>query len=70
MNIAQQRMSMIFDEWAKRFEEDPTKFDTILDDDGKVVTEYGERCTRCFEQIADDMKDVLPKLVVIDVSES
>ena len=63
MNTTQQRMAAVFDEWAKRYAESPDEFSEILDEDGKPVTGYGERCARYFEQIAREMDEagVLPR---------
>lgn len=55
MNTTQQRMTAIFNEWEKRYAEKPDEFNGILDDDGNPVTDYGERCTRYFNKLADEM---------------
>lgn len=55
MNTTQQRMTAIFNEWAKRYAANPEQFSSILDADGNPVTNYGECCTHYFEQIADEM---------------
>jgi hypothetical protein len=63
MRVVQQRMAAIFNEWASRFASDPDQFYSILDDNGKPVTDYGERCAFYFAQIADEMDALgsLPK---------
>lgn len=50
-----QRLAMIFNEWAKRYSEEPEKFDAILDADGKPVRDYGERCAAYFETLANEL---------------
>lgn len=55
MNITQQRMTAIFNEWAKRYAQNPEEFSSILDDAGNTVTNYGENCTYYFEQLANEM---------------
>ncbi len=50
-----QRMSLIFNEWAFRYAEDPDSFDQILDEQGNPVEDYGDRCAFYFTTIADEM---------------
>ncbi len=59
----QRRMRMIFDEWARRYAEDPNEFDGILGKDGKPVEGYGEGCAIYFAKIAGEMdvRGLLPK---------
>jgi hypothetical protein len=55
MNTTQQRMTAIFNEWARRYAANPGEFSDILDADGKPVEDYGQSCTLYFEKIADEM---------------
>ena len=55
MNTTQQRMTLIFNEWAKRYADNPDEFGAILDADGRPVIDYGQSCTLYFERIADEM---------------
>ena len=55
MNTTQQRMAAIFNEWARRYAENPDDFGEILDADGKPVEDYGQRSALYFEKIADEM---------------
>jgi hypothetical protein len=55
MNTTQQRMTAIFNEWARRYAENPDEFGAILDADGKPVEDYGLCCALYFEKIADEM---------------
>lgn len=62
MNTTQERMAAIFNEWARRYAENPDEFGAILDADGKPVEDYGQRCAIYFAEIANDMgeKGLLP----------
>ena len=44
MNVTQQRMAAIFNEWAKRYAVNPSEFSEIIDENGNVVKDYGESC--------------------------
>lgn len=55
MNTTQQRMAAIFNEWARRYAENPDDFGEIIDADGKPVEDYGQRSALYFEKIADEM---------------
>lgn len=63
MNITQQRMTAVFNEWAKQYAIAPDQFSSILDADGNPVSDYGENATYCFEKIADEMDaaNLLPR---------
>lgn len=53
LNLKQ--LAEIFDEWARRYAEDPQSFSEILDSNGKPATDYGERCAVYFEQLAREV---------------
>ena len=55
MSHIEERMAMIFNEWAKRYSEAPDAFGEILDCDGKPIEDYGQRCTAYFTNIANEM---------------
>ena len=61
-SVVQARMSAIFNEWAKRYAENPDEFDDILDDNGVPVDDYGDRCAIYFADLAREMdeKGLLP----------
>lgn len=63
MNTIQQRIAAIFNEWARRYAQNPSEFGAILDADGKPVEDYGQQCSIYFEEIARDMdsKGLLPR---------
>jgi len=62
-DITNERMTKIFNEWAKRYSENPDEFDAILDENGKPVIDYGEKCTIYFNNLANEMDEdgLLPK---------
>jgi hypothetical protein len=62
-SITHIRMSMIFNEWAERFAKNPDDFGDILNEDGTVVSDYGECSATYFNKIADelDSKNLLPR---------
>lgn len=55
MNTIQQRIAAIFNEWARRYAQNPDEFGAILDADDKPVEDYGQQCAIYFEEIARDM---------------
>lgn len=50
-----ERMAIIFNEWARRYSEDPDSFDDVLDADGKPIEGYGEKCAEYFHQLAVEL---------------
>lgn len=61
MNYIQRRMTIIFNEWARRYAKDPDSFSEILDAKGKPVKNYGKQCALYFEQLAIEL-DAAKKL--------
>lgn len=61
--VCHRRMVKIFNEWARRYSEDPKSFSEVLNAKGEPVKNYGECCAVYFNQIASDMdkKGLLPK---------
>ena len=53
--IYETRMTSIFNEWAKRYADNPDQFGEILGEDGRPVSDYGELCMHYFCEIAKDM---------------
>jgi hypothetical protein len=55
MNITEERMAQVFDEWNKRYSENPKEFSETLDDDGNPVVGYGANCARYFTKLNEEM---------------
>ena len=62
-----ERMAKIFNEWAKRYSEEPEDFDDIFNEEGKPISDYGERATSYFETLANEMDrdGLLPKPIPV-----
>jgi hypothetical protein len=62
--VVDERMSIIFDEWNKRYAKNPSEFSSILDANGKPFRDYGKRCTIYFTKLAEelDANNKLPRL--------
>ena len=48
----------VFNEWAKRYAKDPQAFDSLLDESGAPIADYGERCATYFSQLAAELQKV------------
>ena len=57
MKIKEKRMSLIFNEWARRYSENPDDFGKILGEDGEPIEDYGESCMRFFCWIEKEMDE-------------
>jgi hypothetical protein len=57
MTTTETRMTMIFNEWARRYAEKPDDWSEILDEEGKPFNDYGESAMRTFCKIAKEMDD-------------
>jgi hypothetical protein len=55
MTLEHQYLAAVFDEWAKRYAENPDEFGSILDDGGKPVEDYGLRCAIYFDQLVGEL---------------
>lgn len=53
--ITKARMAAVFNEWARRFAENPDEFAEILDADGKADASYGDCAAHYFNKIAEEM---------------
>lgn len=62
-SITEQRMTMIFNEWAKRCIENPSNLSEMIDPNGNLRQEYGQECAVYFIALADelDRNNLLPK---------
>jgi len=63
LSITEQRMTIIFNEWAKRYAESPEDFLATLDDNGNPVSDYGQTCTFYFNNLAEELDEngLLPR---------
>lgn len=70
MSVTLDRMAMVFNEWARRYNENPEQFDmdmiTRVDKSGKPVKDYGMICAVYFCELAKEMdsKNMLPRPVL------
>lgn len=55
--IILRRMAATFDEWARRYAENPSNFDSVLDDKGNIVPSYGMRCAIYFDALARELDE-------------
>lgn len=53
--MTKEQKAAVFNEWAKRYAENPESFADILDEHGKPIEDYGDRCAIYFDQIAADL---------------
>ena len=49
------RMAIIFNEWAKRYCENPEEFDSICDGNGKPVETYGDSAAIYFDMLSQEL---------------
>ena len=55
ITLGQEQMAAVFNEWAKRYAEDPDSFSKMLDASGNPIADYGERCARYFSELYVEM---------------
>ena len=48
-------ISAVFNEWARRFAENPGAFGPVVGDDGKLISDYGERCEAYFLRVYQEL---------------
>lgn len=53
--IALKRMAVVFDEWLRRYADDPTTFGEVLGEDGRPVEGYGDRCAVFFDRLTAEL---------------
>jgi hypothetical protein len=56
MQITKHNMALVFDEWAKRYSENPDSFTGVLDENGSPIEGYGNMCAAFFTQLNEEMK--------------
>jgi hypothetical protein len=57
MTTKEKRMSAIFNEWVKRYAENPEEFCEILDEEGKPFEDYGDNAAAYFLKIEKEMDE-------------
>lgn len=62
--LTTKRMAAIFNEWNRRYAENPGEFSECLDDEGNPIQDYGLEAAQTFNRIADEMDaaGTLPRL--------
>jgi hypothetical protein len=62
-SVTMKRIAGIFNEWNKRYAENPDNFGDTLDKNGNPIEDYGERCAVYFTRIAAELDEqkLLPK---------
>jgi hypothetical protein len=53
--LRHEQIAATFNEWQRRYAADPDAFDAVLDDRGRPVVDYGERCAHYFVKIMREM---------------
>jgi hypothetical protein len=59
-------MARVFNEWARRYADNPAEFGEQLDGDGKPFDDYGDACAAYFARLADEMDatDAQPRALI------
>ena len=52
--LIQALMAEVFNEWARRYAEDPGRYTEVLED-GKPYKDYGEQCAAYFTKLANEL---------------
>lgn len=55
MNISQKNLTAAFNEWAKKWAENPAGFEDTLNKEGELNPNYGENCARYLTELAKKM---------------
>ena len=53
--VALARMARVFNEWARRYADNPAEFGELLDGKGRPFSDYGDACAAYFARLADEM---------------
>lgn len=56
--MSQEVMAAVFNEWVKRYADNPNEFGDILNSDGRPFTDYGEQAAAYFAKLSLEMKVV------------
>lgn len=55
MTLLDLSAAKVFDEWARRYADDPRGFSETLNDAGRPVVDYGERCVVYFNLLVKEL---------------
>ncbi len=55
MTITTQRLAALFNEWARRYAENPSEFSEIIDENGNPVKDYGENCVVYLQKLQEEL---------------
>lgn len=55
MSITKEEITLVFDVWARNYAENPDVFDDMMDINGNLVQDYGERAAELFLRIYDEL---------------
>lgn len=55
MALIKPTMEAVFEEWFRRYTEDPTQFHKLYDAEGKPIEGYGKQCAAFYKDIEKDL---------------
>lgn len=55
MNFTKEEVTLVFKVWARNYAENPDVFDDMMDINGNLVQDYGERAAELFLRIYDEL---------------
>jgi len=67
MNSTQRQMAAVFNEWARRYAQNPDEFSEIIGSDGEPLADYGKRCALYFEQIYSDLIEIAFEHITVEM---
>lgn len=56
MNASTKEVADAFNEWARRYAENPNEFSEILDENGVPYADYGERCASYLAKLLNEAR--------------
>lgn len=55
ITVTEERLAVLFDEWNRRYAENPDSFSENLDGDGNAITGYGANCARYIVKLNEEI---------------
>lgn len=52
-----EKLARVFNEWNRRYAENPEDFTDSVDSEGKPLADYGEECAHYFEKIEAELSN-------------